>query len=255
MADAFSRAATTYDQVAHVQTQVGRRLLAHKPASGAEAHLLDLGCGTGFCTEALVDQAAVVTALDIAPGMLQQARRKVRGNAPDKVQWVCGDAESLPFAPQTFSGAVSNLTVQWSEHLTELFTQLAATLTADGWWLFSTLGPDTLSELRAAWEVVDGYTHVNRFASVTELRKALHEAGFAVELLVEERVVPRYDRAHDLMRELKALGAHNANRQQNRGLTGPRQLRSVAEAYEQFRQADGKLPATYDVIYVLARKR
>src|SRR5690606_20983148 len=139
---------------------------------------------------------------------------------------------------------------QWSEDLHQLFAGVADSLKPGGWLLFSTLGPETLRELRQAWREVDSYTHVNDFQSAEVWRAALENAGLRVETLSEDTAVPRYQQLPQLMRELKALGAHNVNRQQNPGLTGPRQLRELGHAYEQFRDAEGMLPASYQVIYV-----
>jgi malonyl-CoA O-methyltransferase len=250
MARSFSRAAGTYDSVAHVQVRVGEQLLERLPANELAAPVLDLGCGTGFCTQRLVEANYSVTALDIAEGMLGQAQQKLGAEAT----WVCADAERLPFRAGAFQGVVSSLTVQWSEQLSALFAGVADVIKPGGWLLFSTLGPATLCELREAWRTVDGYAHVNDFASAQALRSALEAAGLQVSVFEEEHLVPRYEQAHVLMRELKALGAHNVNTQQNRGLTGPRYLREVTRAYEKFRGPDGKLPATYQVFYVLARK-
>lgn len=250
VAESFSRAAATYDAAAHVQNLVGENLLLSTSELVPGAEILDLGCGTGFCTEFLQQQQARVTALDIAPGMLQQAQKKLTGD----IRWVCGDAEQLPFAREKFSGVVSNLTIQWSENLPSLFNDLHKSLQRDGWLLFSTLGPDTLKELRAAWREVDGYTHVNQFVSAEFLRAAVSEAGLQVEMFREEEIVPRYSHLNSLMRELKSLGAHNVNRSRNHGLTGRHYLNALNEAYEKYRGADGQLPATYQVFYLLARK-
>ncbi len=252
MARSFSRAADTYDSVAHVQTQVGARLLKQAPLINRGEALLDIGCGTGFCSDYFRGKGAEVTGLDIAPGMLNKARQKLMPH--HDLHWVCADAEQLPFRDNCFSGVVSSLTVQWSEDLPRLFSAVSDCLKPDGWLLLSTLGPETLHELRSAWEAVDAYTHVNNFTSAAELERTLIEAGLQVELFAEEPVVPRYEQLNQLLRELKALGAHNVNSSQNHGLTAPGYLRQLSQAYEEFRGADGKLPATYQVYYLLARK-
>jgi malonyl-CoA O-methyltransferase len=254
MARSFSRAAETYDSVAHVQTQVGARLLQQSPSIKRGETLLDIGCGTGFCSGYFRGRGADVTGLDIAPGMLNKARQKLHRESTRDLHWVCADAEQLPFSDNCFSGAVSSLTVQWSEDLPRLFRGIANSLKPGGWLLLSTLGPNTLQELRSSWSTVDSYTHVNSFASATELEAALNNAGLCVEMFSEEKIVPRYDQLNPLLRELKALGAHNVNARQNRGLTAPRYLRQLALAYEKFRGVDGKLPATYQVFYLRVRK-
>lgn len=249
MAQSFSAAAATYDSAAHVQRQVATRLLEYCPAV-AQQSVLDLGCGTGFCTRELVSQGAQVTALDIAPGMLQQAR----ANVATAVHWACGDADQLPFGNAVFAGVVSSLTVQWSDSLGQLFADVRRVLQPGGWCLFSTLGPRTLYELTTAWSQVDEHKHVNDFIGAGQVERMLQEAGLHTAIFEEASLVPRYDKLTQLMRELKALGAHNVNVGRNAGLTSPRELNALIDAYEQFRDEDGKLSAHYQVFYVLAHK-
>ena len=63
-----------------------------------------------------------------------------------------------------------------------------------------------------------------------------------------------YTRVRDLLRELKALGAHNMNPHRPAGLTSRRALQGMLRAYEQWRKPDGSLPATYDVVFAVLEK-
>ena len=114
--------------------------------------------------------------------------------------------------------------------------------------VFTTLGPDTLRELRQAWAAVDSYQHVNNFLP----SKALIAAGervAGIELILgTERHCMQYQRVGDLLAELKSLGAHNMNRRRPAGLTSRKTLQGMLRAYESWR-VDGLLPATYDVIF------
>jgi malonyl-CoA O-methyltransferase len=114
--------------------------------------------------------------------------------------------------------------------------------------MFTTFGPDTLKELRAAWSVVDGYTHVSPFADMHDLGDALVRARFADPVMDTERLTLTYRRLADLMGDLKGIGAHNATDGRPRGLTSPRRLEAVTAAYETHR-LDGRLPASYEVVY------
>ena len=116
----------------------------------------------------------------------------------------------------------------------------------------ATLGPDTLVELRQAWQAADpGHAHVSRFIDMHDLGDALVRAGFAEPVLDVERHTLTYDEARDLMRDLKAIGAHNATAGRARGLTGKGTLARMLAAYERFRR-DGRLPATYEVVFAQA---
>jgi malonyl-CoA O-methyltransferase len=141
----------------------------------------------------------------------------------------------------------SNLCIQWIDDLPALFAEFRRVLRPGGYLAFSTFGPDTLHELRAAWAAADSTPHVSAFAHIGQVGDALIAAGFRDPVLDTEHFTLRYTVAADLMRELKAIGATNADAQRARGLTGKAHFRRALDAYEGYRQ-DGSLPATYEVI-------
>lgn len=250
IAQSFGRAAATYDSVAQLQRDVGAELLLTLPDNLPEnARILDLGSGTGFFTRQLVQAYpdAQVIGLDIAEGMLQFARNTVS----DSIHWLCGDAENLPLADNSIDLIFSSLAIQWCNNLSQLMAELARVLKPGGRVCIATLGPATLHELKTAWQQVDDYVHVNRFAPLAEISAALELSGLqSVQLQnVEQRLY--FERVNDLTRELKALGAHNINTGKPEGLTSRARLIAFKNAYEQFRTAQG-LPASYDVIYLTA---
>lgn len=95
---------------------------------------------------------------------------------------------------------------------------------------------------------MDGYSHVNRFADMHDVGDALVRAGFATPVMDMEYFTLTYDAVSGLMRDLKALGAHNATHGRRHGLAGKTAWRTMEAAYEELRR-DGKLPATYEVVY------
>jgi malonyl-CoA O-methyltransferase len=113
---------------------------------------------------------------------------------------------------------------------------------------FTALGPDSLRELRSAWEKVDSHTHVNQFLDMHDIGDALVRGGFASPVLDVERYTLTYSDVHRVAADLKATGATNATRGRPRGLTGRRAFAALLAAYEGFRQ-DGRLPATYEVVF------
>jgi malonyl-CoA O-methyltransferase len=142
----------------------------------------------------------------------------------------------------------SNATLQWVNDLDATFRELLRVLRPGGLLLFSTFGPDTLKELRAAWAAVDGGAHVSPFLDMHDIGDALVRARFADPVMDVERMTLTYDDIHALMQDLKQLGAHNALSSRSRGLTGRRRLAALREAYERQRRA-GRLPATYEVVH------
>jgi malonyl-CoA O-methyltransferase len=148
----------------------------------------------------------------------------------------------------------SSLAVQWCENLGAVFAELQRVMRPGTSAWLSTLGPDTLHELRSAWAAVDDRVHVNQFVGRDALVEAVQRAGLTLDACVESTVVMRYTELRELTRELKALGAHNVNHGRPDGLLARRQLQQFSAAYEVQRTTDGSLPATYQVYYVQLTK-
>jgi malonyl-CoA O-methyltransferase len=253
MRSSFDRAAAGYEQVAVLQREIGERLLERlELVRLVPETLLDLGAGTGEVTERLARRypRARLVALDLSLAMLRGARRR----SPRLARWrgrrayLCADAERLPLADGCLDMAVSNLMLQWCNDLDAALGELRRVLRPDGLLMFTSFGPDTLKELRASWAGVDGYSHVNAFIDMHDVGDALMRAGFSEPVMDREDIRLTYRNLPALMRDLKALGAHNATAGRPRGLTGPRRLARVTAAYEAWR-VEGRLPATYEVVY------
>lgn len=253
---AFDRAAADYDRVAVLQREVGTRLLERLDYIRLQPHTIaDIGTGTGHLSKALAQRykKARIIATDLAPNMLRAARRHAAPLARllHRQSFVCGDAERLPFAPQTMDMIFSNLTLQWCSDLDKVFAEFRRLLRPGGLVLFSTFGPDTLKELRDSWSVVDKAVHVGAFIDMHDIGDALLRSGFADPVMDAERFTLTYPDVYGVMNELKALGAHNAATGRPRTLTGKGRLRTMAAAYERYRD-NGRLPATFEVAYGLA---
>jgi malonyl-CoA O-methyltransferase len=115
--------------------------------------------------------------------------------------------------------------------------------------MFSSFGPDTLRELRVSFERVDRGVHVNRFIDMHDVGDLLVRGGFSDPVMDAETFTLTYRDVADLMRELKALGAHNVNAGRNKSLSGRRAFSRLIEEYEKFRLADSRVPATFEVVY------
>ena len=247
---AFERAAPGYDAAALLQREIADRLLERLDYVRLDPRrILDLGTGTGYAIDALQRRypKAQVIALDFAHPMLLQARR--RGRWRHRPWCLCGDAEHLPLADGAVDLIVSNATFQWCNDLELAFAECLRVLSPGGLLMFTTFGPDTLKELRAAWSTVDGDSHVSPFPDLHDVGDALVRARFADPVMDMEQLTITYPQLHDLRTDLKGIGAHNATDRRPRGLTGPRRLAAVAAAYEQERRSDGCLPASYEVVY------
>jgi malonyl-CoA O-methyltransferase len=246
---AFERASSSYEACASLQARIAAELLERLELFRfTPTVVLDLGSGTGRITGELKRRypRARVIALDIALGMLREARR--HQGLLRRFDRVCGDALRLPLRDASVDLIFSNVMLQWCEPLAVALAEVRRVLTPGGFFAFSTFGPDTLSELRSAWAEADGYTHVNRFPEMHEIGDSLTRAGLMEPVLDVDRIEAGYPDVFALMRDLKAIGAHNATAGRPRSLTGRTRLARVTRAYEKFRR-DGRLPATYEVIY------
>jgi malonyl-CoA O-methyltransferase len=246
---AFEKAADTYDEAAALQNEIGDRLMERLDYIRLQPRrILDLGAGTGMFTSALMKRyrKADVVALDIAKPMLHCVKQ--RAGWLRKPGCVCGDSESLPFNDDSFDFIFSNLMLQWCTDLEATFVELRRVLSPGGLLMFTTFGPDTLMELRASWEAVDGYTHVNSFIDLHDVGDSLLHTKWAEPVMDSERITVTYRELRGLMQDLKHIGAHNVTSGRPRGLTGKRHLQQLVEAYEPFRE-DGVLPASYEVVY------
>jgi malonyl-CoA O-methyltransferase len=207
----FDRAARDYDAAAFLQKEVGERLLERLELTTLKPErIVDIGCGTGRPTRLLVKRypEAEVIGADLAPGMLRMAAKRQPWIGKG-AKFVCAEASKLPIADASCDLLYASLLLQWCEDLDATLLEWRRLLRPHGLLLFSTLGPDTLKELRAAWSEVDEFNHVNRFLDMHDVGDALIRAGFVEPVMDVEHMILTYEDAPALMRDLKSIGAHN----------------------------------------------
>lgn len=251
----FSRAASTYDLGAALQREVCHRLLGRVPTPlPAAGSIVDVGCGTGYALPLLGARfpARALIAVDFAFPMLERASARLLSASRTKVAKlaVCGDAEALPLRSGEAALVWSSLTYQWCR-LAIALTEAYRVLVPGGLIVFSTMGPDTLHELREAFADAGSYTRFNRFTDSGEVEAALRAAGFALHRIEREPLIWCYPSIRAVVQDLKAIGAHNVTHDRPRGLSGHRPWTQASARYER-RRRNGMLPATYDVIYAVA---
>jgi SAM-dependent methyltransferase len=172
---------------------------------------------------------------------------------------VAADPEALPFAPASLDLVVSGLALHLVDDLPGTLVQVCRALKPDGLMLAAVLGGETLRELREAWllaedEVLGGASpRVAPFADVRDLGSLLQRAGFALPVVDSDLVVVTYADPLSLMREIKAMGASNMLVERRRVPVTRRLLLRAAEIYaDRFARADGRVPATFEILTLTA---
>ena len=229
--------------VREVRARLGERLADVRRGFAA---VLELGPGDG--EPALADPGAVTVALDPAQGFAARAKLGV-----------VGEAEFLPFADRSFDLVLGTLGLHWANDLPGALIQLRRVLRPDGLLLASLLGGETLTELRqslalAELELTGGANpRVSPVAELADLAGLLQRAGFALPVADADRLTLTYPDAFALMAELRALGETSALATRPRGLARRALFFRAAELYrERFGQADGRIPATFELINLAA---
>jgi malonyl-CoA O-methyltransferase len=121
-------------------------------------------------------------------------------------------------------------------------------LKVEGLLIFSTFGPDTLKELRQAFNGVDEQNHLNRFADMHDIGDMLVHSGFAEPVMEMEMLTLTYEDVRGVLQDLRAIGAHNSTAGRGQGLMGKNAWARLTGNYERLR-SNGRLPATFEVIY------
>lgn len=246
---AFDSASHRYDEHAVLQHEVASRLLSRLSYLRIKPGLiLDIGAGTGRPTNELMRRypAAKILALDLSVSMLKVARK--RGRILKRPAVVCAHAQQLPLADASVDMVFSSLSLQWCDQPDKAFSEIHRVLKPDGLVLFSTFGPDTLKELRSSWSEVDRREHVHGFVDMHDVGDVMVQAGLQEPVMEREMITLTYERVRDVMRDLKYIGASNALQNRSRGLMGKDKLRQLEASYEKWRR-DGRLPASYEVVY------
>ena len=252
--NAFSRASASYDEAAALQREVSGRLVERLTdiKKMQPSRVLDLGAGTGGGARALkkLFRRADVVALDFALPMLQQLQKN--NGLWHKPLPVCADACSLPFRADSFDLIFSSLTLQWCFDLLAVWQELRRVMRPNSAFLFATLGPETLYELRSSWAKADQSIHVNPFVDMHDVGDMLMRAGFKDPVLDIEKIVLTYSSVRGVLADLKALGANAVvGAESGAGLMGKQRYAAMQGAYEDFKE-EGRYPATFEIVYGLA---
>jgi malonyl-CoA O-methyltransferase len=243
----FERAAGSYAKASRLEAEIGGRMLERLDyVKIAPRRVLDAGSGPPQRALGKRYPAAEVIALDFALAMLRIGKSKLFERNPPKA--VCADFARLPLPAGSVDLVWSNMALHWAQDPPAALREFHRALAVDGLLMFSTLGPDTLSELRSA----AGSARVHSFVDMHDLGDMLVAAGFAEPVMDAERITMVYADAAALFADLRATGQTCALARRSgarpRGLAGRGFLESLqARLSAQLR--DGKLPVSFEVVY------
>jgi SAM-dependent methyltransferase len=167
------------------------------------------------------------------------------------------EQETLPFQPESLDLAVSALAFQFVNDLPGVLAQIRRALKPDGLLLAAMIGGDTLTELRQSFAAAEAECEggvsprIIPFADLRDVGALLQRAGFALPVTDVDRIVVRYDSALALMADLRRMGATNVLVERRRAPTRRATLLRMAQIYgERFADSDGRIRATFDVIWL-----
>ncbi len=254
-----NRSAAKHEQVRFFSEEIAGRMFERLDYIKQEPRvILDLNCGLGATSATLAMRfpGAMVVQLDPALGLLQQhacaktLSRKLLMWFGKSSARVCGDANTLPIASKSVDLAWSNL-FALSHDAPAIIRELKRVLKPGSLLMLSTLGPDTLKELRAAFSQVDTLTHIQPQVDMHDLGDMLAHEGFATPVADMEMITLTYPNLKTLAHDLRAAGATNLEPARRATLMGKTRWAAVERAYEAMRH-EGRLPVTFEIIYLHA---
>ena len=229
----FDHAASRFDSSDFVHRVARDGLFARlQPIVVEPRTVIDLGAATGAGSRLLERQfrRAHIIAVDISHAMLQQVRTSRSWFS--RISVVQADARALPVSGHSVDLVFANLILPWIDDLNSLFVEVRRVLRQDGLFLFSTLGPDSLSELRQAWRTVDTHAHVNNFFDMHDIGDALIGAGLRDPVLDVDRLAVTYSSVEGLFRDLTMAGARNSLARRNPALVSRSRFEAMRSALE-----------------------
>ena len=285
----FDRRAEGFDRVAFLPREIAGRMQERLDyIKVSPLHILDAGCGLGSDVAALTTRypTTQLAGVDLSAAMLARARANAGATTEGASRWlpdalrrmlgrksswlVQADYAALPFADGAFDMVWSNLALQWHHQPDQVFPEWQRVLSVGGLLMFSTLGPDTLRELRAAWREADAAVHGGRlppvleFVDMHDFGDMLVASGFELPVMDMETLTITYRDPAALLADVRGWGGYPVGRGRPGeasapsgpgridvlpGLTGRTMHRALLAALERQRRADGTLALTFEIVY------
>ena len=247
----FDAKSSSYDQYSFVQKEVSERMIQRlKFLKSKPLNILDIGCGTGYLSN-LINQYlpnSNIVCMDFSYEMASQCKNK-----NIKLEPLVADAEYMPFKTSTFDLVISSFTLHWCQQIDKIFSDIFRILKNDGNFMFTTVGPDTLKELRDAYKLIDNYEHINTFDDMHTYGDILLSSGFHDPVMDIERLIIEYKNFNEVLQSLRKTGASTVIYNENK-FTTKKSLKDLENHYKKSNK-NGLFPVTYEMIYGVAWKK
>ncbi|OMF23256.1 malonyl-[acyl-carrier protein] O-methyltransferase BioC [Paenibacillus sp. FSL H8-0548] len=274
----FNRSSNSYDTHAHVQRtmahQLVRSLIGWKNKRFiVEPNILEIGCGTGSLTQMVVKEwpSAKITALDVAPEMIEVAMKRVQladdllgtiKSSSGRIRFIHADIENWAAdAPaSSYDYIVSNACFQWLSNPEDTLGHLQRMLRPGGILLFSTFGPDTFNEMHRSFHEVyrafgmEPQRHGLSFHSTLQWQHMIEESGYANFNYKRYIHMEKYASARDFLHSVKAMGASTSEAVTMKGQSLRRLFTNMYKEYEGEFSIEGGVAATYDLLIIQSIK-
>jgi malonyl-CoA O-methyltransferase len=247
VAHRFSKAAVQYNSIAGVQRIIAKQALANLPID-LQGTALDIGCGTGIHTQTLANKGAAATGVDIAEGMLAQARKMY--SDPIFIQ---GSAVDLPFSDSQFSTVFSSMALQWVSDTGLVANEIARVLKNGGLAELAIMVAGSFSELKTARKVAQLPQAETYMPTTAQWVNGFKQSGLSLQRVITKDYVDSHHDIMSLLRSVKGVGAGETGRKQP-PLTR-RDIKKLAMAYSNMSGVKSKLPLTYRVSHFRLEKR
>lgn len=247
VAHRFSKAAVQYNSIAGIQRIIAKQAIKNLPIA-LQGKALDIGCGTGIHTQTLANKGAAATGVDIAEGMLAQARKMYS----DPI-FVEGSAVDLPFCDSQFSTVFSSMALQWVSDTGIVANEIARVLEKSGIAELAIMVAGSFSELKTARKVAQLPQAETYMPTTAQWVNGFKQSALALQRVITKDYVDTHCDIMSLLRSVKGVGAGETGQKQP-PLTR-RDIKKLAMAYSNMSGVESKLPLTYRVSHFRLEKR